>query len=91
MITTVLPSDASASDAPFSRTLSAVFSVSRMRMRDRSTLDEVLTSSSNVMYNRPLSWLSSTLTATGAVVSVPRTSRISWTPSSRYPVTAAYV
>ena len=90
-ITTVLPSDASASDAPFSRTLSAVFSVSRMRTRPKLTFVDVLTSSSNVMYSRPRSWLSSTFTATGAVVSVPRTSRISWTPSSRYPVTAAYV
>ena len=90
--TAVLPSDASASCAPPSATAWAEPVALRMRMLDNWTSPlAVLTSSSNVMYNRPRSRFKSTFTAAGSVLSVPLASRISCTPSSRYPVTAAYV
>ena len=90
-ITTVLPSDASASDAPPSVTADPEPDALRMRTRDRSTLDEVLTSSSNVMYSRPRSLLKRTSTAMGSLLSVAETRRMICTWSPVYPVTAAYV
>ena len=90
--TAVRPSDASASCAPPSATAGAEPVALRMLMLDSWTSPlAVLTSSSNVMYSRPRSLLRSTFTAAGSVLSVPLVSRISWTPLSRYPVTAAYV
>ena len=90
--TAVLASEASASCAPPSATAGAEPVALRMRMLDSWTSPlAVLTSSSNVMYSRPRSRFKSTFTAAGSVLSVPLVSRISCTPLSRYPVTAAYV
>ena len=79
-ITTVLPSDASASDAPPSGT--GVWPAERMDMRDRSTSVEVLTSSSNVTYSRPRSLLKLASTTAGSLLSAAAASRMicTWSP-----------
>ena len=88
-ITTVLPSDASASDAPPSGT--GFWPAERKDMRDKSTFVEVLTSSSNVTYSRPRSRLKLASTAAGALLSAAAASRMICTWSPVNPVTAAYV